>query len=628
MKRLGVGILAVVWAVLSALPVYALGTTPSVDVSVKTNSLLLITGYSFSGHSLRYAQVFNSSSSVMSLDGWRVAVDWSGTQQVYATLSGLVAPNDYFTVANVSVVATGTFTFADVLPASEPTLVSLSLLPPDSVSVNNEVVSPTLTSSTPRVAGLPPTYYFTRNISSSTGNYLSTFTAFVPTATFSLVSDSLYVPPLATELQIVEVYPDSTACPPFVSANMCSDYVKLYNPSTSNLDLSRFRLRTGSLGQSATASNTATLNGTLAPNHYASFPISLSSSGSWVWLEDSYGLVKYEASLVQYPSSSNNENQAWSLNDQSMEWKWTIYPSPTDQPNRFAVPVTVNMCSGVRINEIAANVATEDQFVELYNPTDKVIELNGCVLQTNRSALKSFVFANESLEAGRYRTVYIKDTELTLTKTTSGTAYILSSDLSSEADAVSYDGLAENTAYANINDIWLSTYEITPNTTNVFLEFLPCDVGYFRNIETSLCNKMQAIGVDASDCGAGKYRSVETNRCRNLTTTSTPSAPCGINQERNSETNRCRSTLTTSQLTPCSANQERNPLTNRCRNKTANAVRDFSSQGVDKVQSGATLGWVAFACVAIIAAAYGIWEWRQEAISFIKRLGRFVARRF
>jgi hypothetical protein len=607
---------------------YAIDTTPSSGVQTKVNGPLLITAYSFSGHSLRYVQLFNASGSVASLDGWRVSVEYApATQQIYATLAGDIAPGKYVTVANTLTVPTATFGFMDSSLAADPTPISVSLLAPATSNFNNEIASPSITTSTPRVAGTPATFHFARNISSSTGNFLTTFTAFVPAANFSLISDGIYHAPSSPELRIIEVYPDAKTCSPFETEPTCSDYVKILNPSNAPINLSMFRVRTGQSGSSSTSSNTSQLQGVLQPGHSASFPLSLSSSGSWVWLEDAYGTTKYESTLLAYPTSSGHDNEAWSVDGQNV-WQWTVFPTPGDMENTFAPATSVNQCNGLAVSEIAANVTSEDQYIELYNPTDAAIELTGCVLQTNRSTTKQYVFGAESLEPGAYRTIYIKDTELTLTKTTTGTVYVLSSDIASEVDAVTYENLNENTAWANVMGNWLQTYAITPNAENVWLQYPACESGYVRNNETGLCNKIAEPSNALADCGVGKERNPDTNRCRTIVSTVSLLTPCAPNQERNPVTNRCRSVgSSTTELKSCAANQERNPDTNRCRNKATSTTTDFPVQAV--AQSGeATLGWWAFGGVGTLAAGYASWEWRREVLSAIKKASGLITGRF
>lgn len=630
MKRAGWGILAILFVLGSQFtPTYALDTVPSTGIQTKVNGPLLITGYSFSGHSLRYVQLYNSSGSVVSLDDWRVSLEYAPSgQQTYATLAGNVAPGKYVTIANETTVPTATFTFIDTNPTSDPIPTSVSLLAPASSNYLNEVATPSITSTTPRVTGTPATFYFARNISSSTGNFLSTFTAFIPSPTFGLISDGLYVAPVSPSLQTIEIYPDAKACSPIETDPACMDYVKLLNTSTAPIDLTQFRLRTGQYGSTSTNSNTAKLSGVLLPGHSESFSLNLSASGSWVWLEDAYGSMVYESSLQSYPSSSGHEQQAWSMDNQGV-WQWTAFATPGDTPNVFAPAVPVNQCSGVIVNEIAANVATEDQYIELFNPSSVPMDLSGCIIQTNRSTTNQYVFSNEALEPGAFRTVYIKDTNLTLTKTTSGTVYILSSDGMSEADSVYYENLAENTSWAMVQGQWVQTYAITPMAENMWLQYPACESGYNRNLETGLCNKITVAGSLTTTCGDGKQLNPDTNRCRSIVATTSLLTPCAPNQERNPETNRCRTiTASANDLKPCAANQERNPDTNRCRNTNNSATTaDFPVQAAAQ-SSQATLGWWAFGGVGTLAVGYAGWEWRREMLAIIKKSAGFISSRF
>jgi uncharacterized protein YcfL len=281
-------------------------------------------------------------------------------------------------------------------------------------------------------------------------------------------------------------------------------------------------------------------------------------------------------------------------------------------------PELVNNCEGLRINEIAANSA--NQFIELQNSTSQTISLDGCQLQTNRSTTKSYVFGAETLPAGAYRTVPISETELTLTKTTSGIVYLLSSDGLVEVDSQAYVNLASDTSWSRIDDgTWWQTYAPTPGSTNVIQKYLPCDDGYVRNVDTGRCNKIVASEASA-DCGDGKYRSEDTGRCRTIPVASVLAA-CKLGQYRNEETNRCRNIVTASIQKPCKDNQYRSEETNRCRNITATHVPEsaFAVQPV-KDTAMAFVGWWALGGVGVLAAGYGVWEWRREMRVYFGRV--------
>ncbi len=621
LKHLGKVLLFVGVVAAFAAPVSAIDTVPSEPP--KVDGPFMITGYSFRGHSLHYTQIYNVSDEVAVLDGWKVSIEWTGGSWQSEPLSGNVEPEKKVLVADATLVATATFPFSNSTAASDPRLSTIKLLPPTNSDWNEHIVTITINDSTgssrtPRVETIPATFYFARNISSSTGNYLTTFTAFVPGAAFTLEADPLYVPAGSMPLSISEIYPDATSCAPNDINALCYDYVKIYNGSSQSVDLQTLRLRVGSAGQAASSSNSVYLNGVLPPNEYYVMPISLTDSGSWVWLEDMYGMVRYDNTIVSYPSASSHEAWAWAYNVDSDAWQWTKYPVPYNAASQFSQGGVVNQCSYLRLSEIAAN--TTSQFIEVYNTSSEPHDISGCQLQTNRSQTTSFVFPESTiLAANSVAAVDIASTELEVTKTTDGTIYILNSDGTVEIDARSYQDLDENTSLALVGGTWLQTFSVTPNTANEYLQYPPCEAGYERNVETGRCNKL-AVATSLTPCLSTQYRSEETNRCRNIVSASTTLTPCGVGQVRNPVTNRCRSSATTaiSTLKPCGPNQERNPLTNRCRTVPKIIQADFPVEAVEDTAE-ATIGWWAFGGVGLLAAGYAGWEWRHELAGFVKK---------
>ena len=491
MNRIVRVLCAIAGAVCISLPVQALDTTAS-NYTERTVAPFNITAVSFQGSQLQYLQVFNDSSEVARLDGWRLQVTSNdGTQTIIGiSLVGLVAPHNYVTIADINVLPSASFTYhGSIAAVNGPSLQTFTLLAPPNSLFLDSVSSVTVSNSTARNnTTIPPTFYFSRNISQATGNYTSTFSASsLPPS--SLFSDPLYLAPTMNPLKIVEIYNDAGACSPADTSQLCFDYVKLYNNSASPADLSQFRLRTGSLGQPATNSNAALLSTELGAYQYISFPLNLSSSGNWVWFEDAYGVTCYDATIEQYPSNSGHAGQAWSFNTSRSAWQWTSYPSPGTGENVFSETGAINQCVGLKLSEIAAN--TDQQFIEVYNAISGELDISGCQLQTNRSATTSYRFANGTiLQPNQHVAIAITQSNLTLTKTTSGTVYVLSSDGVDEVDQRQYENLAEGTSYSLIGDQWLQTYTLTPGTVNSYAEYPACQADYQRNYETGRCNKI------------------------------------------------------------------------------------------------------------------------------------------
>lgn len=306
---------------------------------VKTDSPIIITGYGFQGPQLYYVQLFNSSNEVIDVTGWSVQYTVPGVEGAIAVahLQGLVRPGGYIVIGNKAVLPSADVVYELTLPAGMTASVnSLRVIP------SNNYLDLTLA-----VKADPTHRYWKRNISTSTGNYLSTFTAFTPDTAFVLYGQGFYDYPTSTALQVSELLPNPRNCSPLESAADCGDYVKLYNPSTEAIDLSTFRLRVGYQGQNPSSSNTFALAGTIQPGHYAVVaankdgqPISLTNSGAFVWLEDTYGVMRYDSTVLEYPDASADakKGQAWAYDIADGTWKWTIQPAPHDSPSIFPAP--------------------------------------------------------------------------------------------------------------------------------------------------------------------------------------------------------------------------------------------------------------------------------------------------
>lgn len=611
-------------------PAHSLDTTsPSPFLP---QSPLVISAYSFeqSGQP-RYIEIYNNSSIAQPVTGWSLSFEWgakSGTSQVKPAYilplsehQGTYLAPDSYTVVSFDNTVSGAHVQVSGLAVEPLNYISR-------VALQHQEYRPYERAMAASVIQAP------MRLNRGASGYTTTYGA---EDRASLWSTQWYEPRVETSLRIVEVFANALICQPFDESALCADYVKLYNDSDEPIDLSTVRIRTGSSNASVS------LEGWLPGRSHVSMQLNLTNSGGWVWIEDIYGVVRYDNTVVNYADSGNKRGHAWSFDESLAQWRWSAYPTPYDTPNQFTDGSPVNDCRTLRLSEIAANTAS--QFIEVYNAGTEPISLRGCRLQTNRSQEISYVFDDIVMQPGAYATVHIADTPLSLTKTTSGTVYILSSDGQTEVDARSYENLSENTSFALVDGVWRQTFMVTPAEPNNYQEYPACMDGYERNGDTGRCNKV-VVAASQLDCGQGRYRSEETGRCRNETvasalapcrddqyrspetnrcrsvaTSTSALTPCKPGQERNLATNRCRSTATAaSALKPCAAGQERNPATNRCRKVSmGDAGAEFkvseTTAVVDRFAS-----WLALGGVGVAALSYALWEWRREVYGGVAKV--------
>ncbi|MCL2037455.1 lamin tail domain-containing protein [Candidatus Saccharibacteria bacterium] len=404
-------------------------------------------------------------------------------------------------------------------------------------------------------------------------------------------------------------------------------FVEIYNDSESDFLLSGWQLQYAPASMSGWSRSVA-IDVELGTRDYLALPMAVgSATDGYVRIIDENGqvvdIVGYgnvaDVDLRLAPRMSTGQSvQRCELPDGTLNG-FALFATPTrgfgmkcPEPEP---PMPVNECSGLIISEIGANL--DKQFVEIYNPTNAPIDLSGCQIQTNRNK-SIFAFGEESLAADSYRVIWIADTPLTLTKTTTGTVYILSSDGQNEVNAVSYAGLAKETSWALVDGEWRQTYAMTPGVANIWQAYPLCEEGYERNLETGRCRKIPVENILAP-CPEGQYRNPETNRCRKIDTNSL--VPCKEGQERNPLTNRCRNIPTDNEPKPCAEGYERNPETNSCRKATQSGAAAFA---IDGGSGGGASGLWKWGAAGALLAMFSVvaWQYRTEigrGVGFAKR---------
>lgn len=439
--------------VCNVLPAQALSTVPYTPPATQSAAPVIVTGYGFDGANVTYVQLFNKSDQVVNLTGWQLEYKRAGSDDVHLLiqLDGLLKPSNYVVAAEAGFMEGVDYSYTypslpDGAPVAQSTV--FHLLPTPEYKVE-DIKLPTKAEVS----------YWRRNISDSTGNYLSTFASYVPTETDTLYGGGLYEVPDEVGVQVSEILANPRDCSPIDTALDCHDYVKLFNPTTEPIDLSLFRLRSGYQGQSATSSNSFLLGGVLEPSHYLPVtltadgrPLTLTNSGGYVWLEDVYGIKLYEPTVQAYVDASSDtyKGQAWAYDQTDGSWKWTSQPTPADSPSIFPAVVTAEATTETSLAPCQPN--------QYRNP------------ETNRCRLIPVpeVATLAACSAGQYR----------------------------------------NPSTNRCRNI------------EVAAALTPCADGEERNPATNRCRRIASADSTLTPCGSNQERNPETNRCRNKTAAS------------------------------------------------------------------------------------------------------------
>jgi hypothetical protein len=263
-----------------------------------------------------------------------------------------------------------------------------------------------------------------------------------------------------------------------------------------------------------------------------------------------------------------------------------------------AIPTNMIRASGndcawkiepLQLTEILPNATGSDtgnEFIEIYNPSDKTIDLSLYSVKTGVASDKMYAFpAGASIAPGEYRAFSDSTMKFTLVNT-SGRVVLSAIDGSLLGDTGTYDSPADGESWALINGQWQYTNQPTPGAANqasliadepassdaTDTGLAPCPEGKYRNPLTNRCRVIETDAAVLSVCDADQYRNPDTGRCRKIATTTL--TPCKDGQYRSEETNRCRNIATASVQTPCKDTQYRSEETGRCRNLPASTVPD------------------------------------------------------
>lgn len=306
-----------------------------------------------------------------------------------------------------------------------------------------------------------------------------------------------------------------------------------------------------------------------------------------------------------------------------------------DGENCTLIPLENAVLTITELLPNATSYDTGNEFIEIYNPNNRPINLSGYTIQLGPEFTKVYVLSDQIIAAGTY--LVFSDTQTGLILPNSSASLRL---VAPSGDVVSltasYEQPGDNSAWGLIDGFWQYTNQPTPGAANLSSlsadddqaeetnssgssALVPCRADQERNPDTNRCRLIATAAASLVACGPGQERNPATNRCRSLLIATNDLVPCKEGQERNPETNRCRSIASTANaLVPCAAGQERNPETNRCRKSTGSGATGIA--GVKDVDSGSMASqpkWLLVGLAVIAAVGYALYEWRQEMLGLL-----------
>lgn len=284
-------------------------------------------------------------------------------------------------------------------------------------------------------------------------------------------------------------------------------------------------------------------------------------------------------------------------------------------------------------SEVLPNVRGSDvghEFIELYNPNDVPIDLEGYVLRVGKNLEASYVLASRLILPGDY--LILRDAELGFTLLNTINSLELVAPAGNVVSSVEYASPKDDHSWALIDTTWQFTDQVTPGAANlpmgdddgvvmaVGTAVSPCAAGKYRHPITNRCRNIENDTAMLVACESDEYRNPETNRCRKVATLASVLTPCREGYERNPDTNRCRKVAAVSAgLTPCKTGYERNPDTNRCRKSVQVEAHTVAASG-EAAAENSSLQTTLLVAAGASAASYGLYEWRSEIARGLRRI--------
>ncbi len=145
----------------------------------------------------------------------------------------------------------------------------------------------------------------------------------------------------------------------------------------------------------------------------------------------------------------------------------------SDQPTSTSPPEYISFPQ-IQITELLPNPAapqtdSNDEFLELYNPTDQIVDLSGWKLRSGSTLSHNFTIGQQAIGPHSYLALYSSQTKLSLANS-GGRAQLLNPNGEVSADTMSYGTAQPGQSWAWDGATWVWTTEPTPNAANTIVD--------------------------------------------------------------------------------------------------------------------------------------------------------------
>ncbi len=250
------------------------------------------------------------------------------------------------------------------------------------------------------------------------------------------------------EIYINEILPNP------ISDESADEFIELYNPTDEDVNLKNWILKDSSKTGKYIFDDKIIKSKNYLTIYRADFKFALNNSG-----DETVSLIAPNTKIISSISYSNAK-EGLSYNYDTT-WYWE-QPTPNAQNNEN--PLTKEYPKLV-INELLPNPTDneeQNEFIELYNPTDDVVELKNWILK-DTSKTGKFVFTTEQIAPKSYLVIYRKDFKFALNNSGNETISLITPN-AKIISSVSYNETRENMSL-NRATTWYFA-QMTPGTKN------------------------------------------------------------------------------------------------------------------------------------------------------------------